>query len=551
MLLRLALRASAKIVGDMSIIDQLTSAKCCFSATVHKMVQNEWSGESATDNYWNSVCAYNALLAIENSLSVAQSAAANFDLTDYVFTTDQLEIDINTSDSIQLVYIPPTSYAGKDVLIQTITDAINQGDYYVATLNGYVINLTTTRSSQIGITAVLTINNVFSILNEQISGGFKFTINPSPPGFQPSFTCYNSLASNWWVSNSAYSYNTTMAICDKTGLISLESYAGQVGQRGISFNLTNERVYLGASAIKVIDANPASGTYKTALATLATGGLIMSLMSSQYNNYLYAMYAISIGQPVRLRIYQPDNTVSATLLLSNYNSHSNWFNTIALTQDYCYALGYETDEVFQIDANPTSGTFNAVINTISFIKPCSLKIFNGRFFIVHGAYNTVDATLSEVDSSFNILQSITVVQNDDSKGVDFHLKDQYLYVQGVGNTLLIYNASDLSLKTTITQILVGEFFESPDGSLWVTTAQWTTIAIFDENIQTFRYDLDFDDASTYTTTCLDLPAIEKLFCTIEKICPNCGTAGSFVDTVSVIGDGNGSAIDGNGNYVQV
>lgn len=537
----------------MSIIDQLTSAKCCFSATVHKMVQNEWSGESATDNYWNSVCAYNALLAIENSLSVAQSAAANFDLTDYVFTTDQLEIDINTSDSIQLVYIPPTSYAGKDVLIQTITDAINEGDYYVATLNGYVINLTTTRSSQIGITAVLTINNVFSILNEQISGGFKFTINPAPPGFLPSFTCYNTLSQNWWISNSVYSADTTMAICDKNGLISLESYVGQAGQRGISFNETNERVYLGSSSISVIDANPASGTYKTALATLATGGLIMSLMSSQYNNYLYAMYAIASGQPVRLRIYQPDNTVSATLLLSNYTSYSNWFNTIALTQDYCYALGYETDEVFQIDANPTSGTFNAVINTISFIKPCSLKIFNGRFFIVHGAYNTVDATLSEVDSSFNILQSITVVQNNDSKGVDFHLKDQYLYVQGVGNTLLIYNASDLSLKTTITQVPVGIFFESPDGSLWVTMVLGSTLAIFDGDTHTFRYDLDFDDASIYTTTCLDLNQINSLFCTMGKICGDCDgvTVGSFGGNINIIGDGNGNAVDANGNYVQV
>lgn len=517
------------------------------------MVQDEWQGNDAQESYWDSVCAYNSLLAIENSLSVAQSADANFDLTDYVFTTDQLEIDINTSDSIQLVYILPTSYGTKDELVNVIVDSINQGDYYVATLNGYVINLTTTRSSQIGVTAVLTINNAFAVLNAQSSGGVTFTIEPSPPGFIPFFTCYNSLASNWWVSNSTYSSNTTMAICDKTGLISLESYAGQVGQRGISFNLTNERVYLGASAIKVIDANPASGTYKTALATLATGGLIMSLMSSQYNNYLYAMYAIASGQPVRLRIYQPDNTVSATLLLSNYTSYSNWFNTIALTQDYCYALGYETDEVFQIDANPLSGTFNTVLNTISFTKPCSLKIFNGRFFIVHGAYNTVDATLSEVDSSFNILQSLTITQINESKGSDFHLKGKYLYVQGAGNTLKIYNVSDFSLQATIPQIPVGEFFESPDGSLWVTTAQWTTIAIFDENIQTFRYDLDFDDASIYTTTCLDLNQINSLFCTMGKICGDCDgvTVGSFGDNVNIIGDGNGNAVDANGNYVQV
>lgn len=517
------------------------------------MVQDEWQGNDAQESYWDSVCAYNSLLAIENSLSVAQSADANFDLTDYVFTTDQLEIDINTSDSIQLVYILPTSYGTKDELVNVIVDSINQGDYYVATLNGYVINLTTTRSSQIGVTAVLTINNAFAVLNAQSSGGVTFTIEPSPPGFLPFFTCYNSLASNWWVSNSSYSSNTTMAICDKTGLISLESYAGQVGQRGISFNLTNERVYLGASAIKVIDANPASGTYKTALATLATGGLIMSLMSSQYNNYLYAMYGIASGQPVRLRIYQPDNTVSATLLLSNYTSYSNWFNTIALTQDYCYALGYETDEVFQIDANPLSGTFNTVLNTISFTKPCSLKIFNGRFFIVHGAYNTVDATLSEVDSSFNILQSLTITQTNESKGSDFHLKGKYLYVQGAGNTLKIYNVSDFSLQATIPQIPVGEFFESPDGSLWVTTAQWTTIAIFDENIQTFRYDLDFDDASIYTTTCLDLNQINSLFCTMGKICGDCDgvTVGSFGGNINIIGDGNGNAVDANGNYVQV
>lgn len=517
------------------------------------MVQDEWQGNDAQESYWDSVCAYNSLLAIENSLSVAQSADANFDLTDYVFTTDQLEIDINTSDSIQLVYILPTSYGTKDELVNVIVDSINQGDYYVATLNGYVINLTTTRSSQIGVTAVLTINNAFAVLNAQSSGGVTFTIEPSPPGFLPFFTCYNSLASNWWVSNSSYSSNTTMAICDKTGLISLESYAGQVGQRGISFNLTNERVYLGASAIKVIDANPASGTYKTALATLATGGLIMSLMSSQYNNYLYAMYGIASGQPVRLRIYQPDNTVSATLILSNYNSYSNWFNTIALTQDYCYALGYETDEVFQIDANPLSGTFNTVLNTISFTKPCSLKIFNGRFFIVHGAYNTVDATLSEVDSSFNILQSLTITQTNESKGSDFHLKGKYLYVQGAGNTLKIYNVSDFSLQATIPQIPVGEFFESPDGSLWVTTAQWTTIAIFDENIQTFRYDLDFDDASIYTTTCLDLNQINSLFCTMGKICGDCDgvTVGSFGGNINIIGDGNGNAVDANGNYVQV
>jgi len=344
-----------------------------------------------------------------------------------------------------------------------------------------------------------------------------------------------------------------MAICDKNGLISLESYVGQASQRGISFNETNERVYLGSSSISVIDANPSSGTYRNSLATLTTSGLIMSLMSSPYNNYLYVMYAIASSSPVRVRIYQPDNTVAATLLLSNYIYYSNWFNTIAITQDYCYALGYETDEIYQIDANPTSGTFNAVINTISFIKPCSLKIFNGRFFIVHGAYNTVDATLSEVDSSFNILQSITVVQNNDSKGVDFHLKDQYLYVQGVGNTLLIYNASDLSLKTTITQVPVGIFFESPDGSLWVTMVLGSTLAIFDGDTHTFRYDLDFDDASIYTTTCLDLNQINSLFCTMGKICGDCDgvTVGSFGGNINIIGDGNGNAVDANGNYVQV
>jgi len=538
----------------MTTLERYSNAACCFSGTVFALTENQFKGESTESNYWKSIKAYNSFMALTRALIFTQNAATVFDLTDYVVDPlVQQEVNLITSDDIQVVYLAPQTYADKTTLIKAIVDAINGGTFYTAQPSGETILLNTQRPSSIGITATLVVSIPFDIIDKKTSGGIDYSIATTN---MPLFMTYADSDQNFYVGNNVSSANTTVSICTAAGESSLQSYTERSFQRGIAYNGVASVVYVGSNNITIVDSDPSSGTYLQSIGTLTSGGLLMSMQFNSFNSQLYSLAAVASSSPMSLRIFDSASALQTTILCGNYVTQSNFFNCIAISEDFVWVCSYETSEVFVLDGNSANpGTFNTIINTLTIDHPRSIKFFNDNLYVIYTAYNGTDARLAQCDLSLNVLQEVVIPYGSTGKGVDFTVLNQYLYVQGV-NVVLVYNLNDFSLQATIPNIHVGEFYNAPDGSLWISNDATNKITIMDESITEFTYPLNFDDLSTSEFNCLTKQSqIDNLFCTIEKVCPcnNGYTTGSFGDNTQYIlqGDAPNNYIDGNSNPISV
>lgn len=537
----------------MTVLEKYQNARCCYGNLAYQFVQAKWKGEDTECLFYKCIQAYNALIAIERNLEFFIAAQSEFDLSGYTVTGDQTEIDVQSSDGEQLAYAPPAVYSTLNEIIGVIVSGINENGRFQATQNGTKIKIIASESADIGITATLTLSKPFDILNKQTTGGLDYSVETDVAHLN-AFSTLNEADGLVWLTNTPTAVTTTVSLIDDTTEQDLLSFPTLIGQRGIVYHPSTDFVYIAsANQLRWLDGDPNSGTYKTQLGTLLTGIVVMDMKVSVLNEQLYVMYAVASGTPFVLRMYDPANALVATMNLSNYISQSNFFNTITISDDFVYVAGYETSEVFVIDANPANpGTFNTVVNTLIIDHPRSIKYFDGFLYVVYTAYNGVNARLAKCDLSLNIQSEITIPFTTTGKGIDYIVINTYLYVQDT-NTVKVYNVADLTLAYTLPNLAIGAFLLTPDDSLWMTQYGTNLVAIMRDASEIFSYDLDFDDTSTYDLTCLDKKQLDILFCQIDAVCP-CSTGntqGVFGDDTNIIGDGAGSAIDGNGNYIQV
>ena len=221
--------------------------------------------------------------------------------------------------------------------------------------------------------------------------------------------------------------------------------------------------------------------------------------------------------------------------------------------------------VLVVDGDPTSGTYNTVIFEYASPRPSlygGTVLWNsGSMLVNFFSSGTAIEYVYEMDTSGNFTEVLAETGIFNINIANGFLVVNYRSVANPTNDTLnkivLYNLTDYSVIST-TQTVTAVYYISVAAQSDQSRLTWVYdntryFAVMESVITTFTYDLTFAPPAADTNPCFSTSQQNNI---INHLLDKCGCSGasevgSFGDSVNALGDGNGNAIDGNGDYIQV
>lgn len=513
----------------------LARYKCCLANTSYALMKSE---QFQTDNK-------DCLIQKANYLRLAIPAISrylsSFSIDSVIFDLENFDLDFNLLIGFKYIYNGDI-LLDETITFANLTDLISQ---VVNLLNGLLIpGLAFTISGNTIVTKVtndtyqsselIFRTSVFGIQDEKVSGGVHYSFATSNTVF-PAFIVKNEADGLFYIINASTAGATIISISDGISEVStLDLGYGITGARTIEYNPNTKQLYFtqGNTSVRVIDGDPLNVTYRTVVNTL-TGfgsgvnglGLNMDLKYNANNHQLYILYAYFNNTPMHLQIYNDagTNVLGAKIDLGYYTGFSNWYNLITFNNDnqLVYISSYETDQIFILDSNQNSATFNTQIGVITLppgTYPRSIKYFNGSIYMISGQDGN-PTTLTKMDKDGNTLYNTTI------SGIDFWVEGEFLYISNTNNITVLYER-DFTTREIVPNVPV-VYFLFDNGKLY-GTIQDHKIVTFTTDTETF--DVQDDVQPLFLPLCLD--DVDQIVEIASGICcDSCGSDEKLIEDI--------------------
>ena len=546
------------------------------------MQQADWTGADSSCYLTEAIFLYNNVKALENSMLVSQNADAIWDLTDFVLPTPAVLYIEVIKTSTQLVYVPAVSYASKTILIQAIVDSVNAQGTFTAVANGNFINVTSSDPNTIGVTLTLNIVAPYAIVNSTLSpGNYPYSI-ALDASMQGTTSVYNPLDDKCWVmGDDGTALGAAISFVDINNLVeqqfkndySLETFslngipAGTVVPTGLSMLTGNfDGVQYQADAINASDRSLSFSFFPL---DPDNDGVVRQYLYNPINDNIYIKVVRTSTSRSYIVITDSACTVQSTILLANDAAHSFDYFTHPAPMTYDPNTGHvyltSKELVLVVDGDPTSGTYNTVIFEYASPRPSlygGTVLWNsGSMLVNFFSSGTAIEYVYEMDTSGNFTEVLAETGIFNINIANGFLVVNYRSVANPTNDTLnkivLYNLTDYSVIST-TQTVTAVYYISVAAQSDQSRLTWVYdntryFAVMESVITTFTYDLTFAPPAADTNPCFSTSQQNNI---INHLLDKCGCSGasevgSFGDSVNALGDGNGNAIDGNGDYIQV